>query len=358
MRIITFLSNLKLRSGLQWLIVLALIAGAFSLSSFQTQAAAIPVFTISAVEKGNLVTIVTDNFPANKTFVVRMGKFGTLGVGGTEVGTTYSGAGGSFTASYSIPADLKGQDRLAIRLDATSGGYYSYNWFWNNTQQAVQTSTPAATQIATPTATPSVPIPTFTIETVVKGSSVTIKTANFPANKTFTVRMGKYGTRGIDGIVVGTTFSGTGGVFTATYNIPTDLQADARIHLRLESTTGGYYSYNWFWNNPTASVTPTPGSGTSYSGIPTISIASVIKDSSVTITTNNFPKNRTFTVRMGKFGTLGIGGSDVGTLISETGGTITATFIIPEELKGQSLIAIRLDSTSGGFYSFNWFRNK
>ena len=61
-----------------------------------------------------------------------MGKMGTKGVDGIEVGETYSGAGGSLTATYSIPKSLRGLDRIAIRLESPSG-YYSYNWFYNNT---------------------------------------------------------------------------------------------------------------------------------------------------------------------------------------------------------------------------------
>ena len=359
-----------LRTGFQLLAGLALIGGLLGFTTFQSQAAAvpIPVFSITAVEKDSLVTIRTENFPANQTFVVRIGNFGTLGAGGTEVATTFSGTGGTFTASYTIPTALKGQDRLAIRMDATSGGYYSYNWFWNKTDQVSVTPTPTPTPTVNPTTsptttatpTPAVAIPIFTIEDVVKDRTVTIKTANFPANKTFTARMGKYGTLGIDGVVVGTTNSGEGGIFTMTYTIPTELLGEARIHLRLEATTGGYYSYNWFWNSPT-SPTTTPVTGTGgpiNTGIPTIAIASVIKDNTVTITTNNFPMNRTFTVKMGMFGTLAVDGTDVGSLISDNGGTLSATYLIPAELKGQNLIAIRLDSTTGGFYSYNWFWNK
>ncbi|WP_374689449.1 hypothetical protein, partial [Promineifilum sp.] len=39
-------------------------------------------------------------------------------------------------------------------------------------------------------------IPTFTISSVVTDTSVTIQTANFPANQNFTVTMGPFGSRG------------------------------------------------------------------------------------------------------------------------------------------------------------------
>ena len=367
MRTINFHRFPWLRASLQLLAGLALIAGLLGFTASQTQAATvpIPVFSITAVEKDNLVTIKTENFPANKTFVVRMGMYGTLGIDGVEVATTYSGSGGTFVATYSIPAELQGQDRIAIRLDATSGGYYCYNWFWNNTAVVSVTTTPTptvnpTTSPTTATPTPAIPIPTFAIEDVAKDSTVTIKTANFPANKTFTVRMGTYGTLGIGGVVVDTTNSGEGGIFTMTYSIPAELQGQNRIAIRLDATSGGYFSYNWFWNNPTGATAP-PEFGTGgpiYTNIPTFTITTVVKDNTVTITTNNFPANRTFTVQMGMFGTRAVGGMEVGSTFSGTGGAFSATYSIPAELKGQNLIAIRLDSTTGGFYSYNWFWNQ
>jgi len=228
-----------LRPGIQIFLALTLLVGLLgAFSSVQSASAAvpIPVFAITAVEKDNLVTIKTTDFPANRTFVVRMGTYGTLGIGGIEVGTTFSGTGGTFTATYSIPAALKGSARIAIRLDATSGGYYSYNWFWN----APATPSPVITYTG---------IPTFAISAVVKDDTVTIKTNNFPADRTFEVRMGAYGTLGVGGTWVATTASGVGGTFTATYSIPAALKGLSRIAIRLDSTTGGFYSYNWFWNN-------------------------------------------------------------------------------------------------------------
>jgi hypothetical protein len=95
----------------------------------------IPTFSISAVVRDNNVTIQTANFPANTKFDVRMGAFGTAGVGGTLVTTIDSGAGGSFSATYSIPASLQGSRRIAIRLESSKTGYFAYNWFWNSNAQ-------------------------------------------------------------------------------------------------------------------------------------------------------------------------------------------------------------------------------
>lgn len=92
----------------------------------------IPTFTIIGVVRDQSVTIRTSNFPANRQFDVLMGGYGTKGVNGTWVTSINSGNGGSFTATYAIPASQRGADRIAIRLQSPSGPF-SYNWFWNTT---------------------------------------------------------------------------------------------------------------------------------------------------------------------------------------------------------------------------------
>jgi hypothetical protein len=210
-----------------------------------SSSSSIPTFSIVSVIADTSVTIKTHNFPADRKFTVRMGKYGTRGISGQVVTTTDSGSGGSFTATYTIPDKYKGLAKIAIRLDSTTSGYYAYNWFYNNTAPA-----PSSTPGPTPTPAPGYSgIPTFSIASVVKDTSVTIKTKNFPAHDSFTVTMGKYGTLGIGGKVVATTDSGDGGSFTVTYNIPDSLKGSARIAIRLQSPTTGYYAYNWFYNN-------------------------------------------------------------------------------------------------------------
>ena len=114
---------------------------------------------------------------------------------------------------------------------------------------------PASTTPVTPTtsgADSSLPAGTPTIEvvSVVADQSVTLKASNFPAGKPVDVRLGKNGTLGAGGTLVSTVDAGTG-VFTGTYTIPAALKGQSVISIRLESRWGGYYSYNWFYNNTT-----------------------------------------------------------------------------------------------------------
>lgn len=233
-----------------------------------SQAAAIPTFSITAVVTDSTVTIQTFNFPKNDTFNVRMGLYGTQAIGGTLVTTQASGAGGSFTATYNIPAGLKGQQRIAIRLESPTSGYYAYNWFWNNTTTVAATATPGPSATPGPTATPGGPtatpaptktpnpnlpasgFPSFTITAVDRNNTVTIKGTNFTKNDTYTVRMGNYGTLAIGGTVVDSAFkTDATGAFTATFNIPAGLKDLSRIAIRMDSPSTGYYAFNWFWNN-------------------------------------------------------------------------------------------------------------
>ncbi|MBK7915750.1 MAG: hypothetical protein IPJ94_05735 [Chloroflexi bacterium] len=92
------------------------------------------------------------------------------------------------------------------------------------------------------------------------------------------------------------------------------------------------------------------------STIPTIAITGVAVDQTVTIQTYNYPANQNFVVTMGPMGSQGIDGYYVSTINSGNGGSFPATFAIPDQLKGSSQIAIRLQSAQG-FFSFNWFYN-
>jgi hypothetical protein len=164
-----------------------------------------------------------------------MGEFGTKAVGGEIVATTNSGSGGSFEVTYNIPAAYAGDYQIAIRMDSADGYYYAYNWFYNDTSASSSTTTYTG-------------IPTFSIVSEVADTSVTIQTYNFPANVDFTVRMGLFGTKAIGGTIVATTNSGSGGSFQVTYDIPAEYVGLDQIAIRMDSTSGYYYAYNWFYN--------------------------------------------------------------------------------------------------------------
>jgi len=330
------------------LIVIAALFVSIFAGVSQVQASTYPTFSISEVKTDESVTILTNNMPANKNFNVLMGEIGTKGIDGIIVATLNSDKGGSFLATFPIPEQLKGRAQIAIRLEGTDNPYYAYNWFWNDAKNGTWPEDYPPAQPPTCACN----IPTFSIKSVVKGEDVTITTYNFPKNVEFTVLMGKMWTRGINGIEVATLNSGEGGSFEATFDIPAELANEERIAIRLEGT-GGYYAYNWFWNNTASTPPAEPVDG--YSGYPYFFITAVEKDTTVSIKAYNLPEDTDFTVLMGKMWTMGINGIEVTTLNSGEGGTLEATFEIPAELAGEQRIAIRLQGEV--YYAYNWFWN-
>jgi len=94
----------------------------------------VPTFTVCGVAQNASVTIKTANLPPNQTFTVTMGAFGTQGIGGVVVGTLNSGTGGALTATFGIPAQFAGYNRIALRMQtAHAAPFFAYNWFYNTT---------------------------------------------------------------------------------------------------------------------------------------------------------------------------------------------------------------------------------
>lgn len=230
-----------------------------------------------------------------------------------------------------------------------------------------------STQIFTGTVN-AAKIPTFEIQSVKSGESITIVTKDMPANLDFKALMGEAYTMGINGLEVGSFNSAAGGSLSMTLPIPAALKDRAIISVRLQSVIGGYYSYNWFNNKAggsapaTTPVAPTPGTtpapttppattpGAPISAtIPTFTIIAVKQGNTVTIKAINFPKNTDFTVLMGKMWTMGIGGKEVATFNSGAGGSFEATYTIPADLANLERIAIRLQGKP--WYAYNWFWN-
>ena len=209
----------------------------------------------------------------------------------------------------------------------------------------------------------AMPIPTTSILSVDPGVSVKLRTYNFPRDLDFTVTIGYYGTYGKGGVEVAKTNSGSGGSFDVTYDIPDSLKDEGMLAIRLDSGRG-IYAYDWFVNksgNSTTTSTTSTTPSTTYAGYyytgayPHTDIVSVSKDESVTVKTYTFPPNRSFKVRINHFGTLGVGGVEVGTYDSGDGGSQEVTFNIPSEFDGEELLAIRFDD--GYYYAYDWFVN-
>ena len=332
----------------------------FQIASAESSTLVIPTFKITAVESDNTVTISAVNFPTNDEYKVRMGAYGTLGIGGIVVGTQDSGTG-SFNATYSIPNSLKGSTRIAIRLDSATTGYYSYNWFWNNSTSGSSSSSSSSSSWGFPPNGANT-IPNTSITNVTSKQDVTVKGKNFTTNDTYDVYIGKFGTKGVGGIHVATQDTNSNGKFTETYPLPASLAAEGKLAIRFVSQNSGYYAYDWFVNTGSSSSSSSSSSVWGYppngaNTIPKITFTKVVEDDTITISGSNFTLNDSYKVTMGIFGTKGVGGIVVATQDTDGTGSFTATYSIPNSLASEGMIAIRLESPYSGYYVYNWFYN-
>ncbi len=200
--------------------------------------------------------------------------------------------------------------------------------------------------------------PRISIIAVKVDELITVRTSDFPANVTFTVRMDVAGNMGIDGIVVGETNSGIGGAFDVSYRIPAELRGVKTIAVRFESANG-YYAYNWFNNRTSGTTTPpvsTPSNPIPVTGAkPALTIIGVEANDSVTVEARNLPAYTTFTVRIGPYYTFFRDYAIMPSVVSDAYGVARFTLDLPDVVMDESLVTVRIDG--GGRYAFNAFRN-
>ena len=211
--------------------------------------AAIPTTAIIRVVQDEYVLLRTYNFPANDTFLVRMGERNTQGIGGILVDKITSGKGGSFLAKFYIPEELKGMDVISIRLESAYSPYYSYNWFYNNTAISSSSSSSGTTTTKTTSET-VIPdgFPTFIFLAVEHGQTVTVQVKNFPPNEVWGVFMKDGASAAKTWYEVAAFNSQEGGVFDATFAIPTALMYKGKIAIKMVSNKTGLVTYNLFNN--------------------------------------------------------------------------------------------------------------
>lgn len=181
---------------------------------------------------------------------------------------------------------------------------------------------------------------------------VTLRGTSLWANSRYAVYMNRYLNNRFSPVFVGTVFTDKNGSFTTDFRMPRELVDVAKIGVRLDNGRGSSVA-NWFIN-------ATADDYTGGEGTPALSfsIQAVEGDDWVKIKTSNLPPNVNFKVLMGKSGTKGIDGILAGSLSDEDGGSVRATFDIPEELQGRSKLDIRLENRTLGISYYVTFENE
>jgi LysM repeat protein len=187
----------------------------------------------TSVHEDKDVTLAGKNLVANSRYSVYFSKFGTSFSNAILMGYVYADTKGAFTRTYRIPGKLVDVSKIYVYLD--NGSDATYNWFINATSD-------------TYTGGDGAPAFSFSVTSVKSDKEVKIKTTNMPPNVTFNVYMGKTGTKGVDGILVGTLRADEDGSVRGTFDIPEKLQGRSKIDIRLQNDSLGISAYQTFEN--------------------------------------------------------------------------------------------------------------
>lgn len=141
---------------------------------------------------------------------------------------------GTFTGTYSIPKKLIDVPKIKVTI-VSSLGVRTSNWFYN---ASLESNTGGVN-------TPAIGI---VVDSSKVDDWVKIKASNLPQKLTFTVYIGKEGSKGLNGVKVGTISTSKGGSVVTSFDIPDQYEGKSKLDLRLENSAYGIVSYITFAN--------------------------------------------------------------------------------------------------------------
>lgn len=202
------------------------------------------VLRVIDVDEGDEVTVRGLNFPAYADYYVYMADRQASNQRWIELGLFETRAKGDFEETFDIPAKLRNAAQISILFESRNGKTQITTWFYNDSNRDQDTDDDEED-------VPSFPF--LSAVRVVRNDEVTIRFTNLPAGVQYNVYMGEIGTKGEDGILVGTVRSAKGGTVEKTFDIPASLRGDWAIAIRMEAPSRGSlaYAYNWFTNQTT-----------------------------------------------------------------------------------------------------------
>jgi hypothetical protein len=191
------------------------------------------VYAKSVVED-KTVTLVGSSLLVNTRYNVYLSRYGKYPSGAKLVGFALTDAKGAFTKTFKIPGKLVDVAKIGVNLTSSNGDATS-NWFINASSSSN-------------TGGEGSPNFSFSVTSIKKNNWVKIKTKDLPANVTFDVRMGKAGSKGVNGTKVGELTGTKSGSVKATFDIPDVLEGKSQIDIRMENKSLGMSYYVTFDN--------------------------------------------------------------------------------------------------------------
>lgn len=175
------------------------------------------------------VTLRGKGLTANTRYTIYLSKYGADFSKAILAGWAMTDKYGAFEKTLNIPGKLVDIPVLSVSLYSKAGDKAS-NWFVNATAEGNTGGIGSA------------PL-SFKVISVKRDAWIKIQTSNLLANVPFEVYMGKAGSKGVEGFLVGTLLSNKGGSVKETYEIPANLEGKAKIDLRLENKLLGIAVY-------------------------------------------------------------------------------------------------------------------
>lgn len=206
------------------LVALALLFAQTAVVVSPAYAATLGKVVAKEVEEDKNVTLQGTGLRANSRYNVFLSK-GKKVSSGLRVGFAVTDGNGSFTKTFKIPGKLVDVAKINISIENNRGDTAT-NWFINASASGN---------------TGGVGAPDFSFRVTSNKNDewVKIRTSNLPANVTFDVRMGRAGSDGVNGTVVGTLSDDEGGNVRAQFDIPDSLQGKKEIDIRVENRALG-----------------------------------------------------------------------------------------------------------------------
>lgn len=187
---------------------------------------------------------------------------------------------------------------------------------------------------------------------VKEDQSVTMQGKNLSTNTRYNVYLGKYKSDPMDRFLVGSVYTDKNGSFKGTFNIPKKLYDVLKIRMSVTNPRG-VSTANWFINTTSTNYT-----GGINSPELSLAIKSIKKGEQVKIVTENLPANVSFDVYMKKDGAPQQKAILVGKLRDSKGGSVVATYDIPESIKDKSKLVIFAKNNALEMIAEATFENK
>ena len=180
-------------------------------------------------------TLKAINLPKQENFEISVGKCNYAIP--TVVGEFSTGSSsGSFTDTYKIPSKFKNVSCLVMYMDSTKTTRSTSITFTNSSTTTSSSSTADFSNLK------------FSINSVTKNKTVTIRVTDFRKNEKYKVYIGKYGTGAYPGTLVGTFKQENNQDFNLKLNIPTSYKGSDKLDIRIEGVTVAASTYHTFRN--------------------------------------------------------------------------------------------------------------